>query len=218
MAGQLAATLERLRLLSEARVSLGELEARYRHYAGEAWQTPGEKSLQPAHRWQAPGAPADGRPTADPDWDPLFAEARATGEPVVGLDSEQGVALVAVPIKLRDVPIGVVGFYRDAAVGPWLPEQIASVQAVAERVALAAENLRLLGATRRRATHDRVLAEVTAHMRRSLDIDAVLQAGVREMRQALAIPEVEIWLDVPEVPGPRISAPADGLAEGEVEG
>lgn len=224
MAGQLALSLEHLRLLSETRASLRELEARYRHYAGEAWQTPGGQKRAPAHNWQEPGAlptpnnrdgAADDRP-ANIDWDSLFAEARATGEPVVHLDAEQGAYLVAVPVKLRDVSIGVIGFHRGAAAGPWLPEQVASVQAVAERVALAAENLRLLDATQRRAAHDRLLAEVTARMRQSLDIDAVLQAGVREMRQALGIPEVELWLDLPEVAGPRVSVSAD--QDGEVEG
>ncbi|HSJ52412.1 MAG TPA: hypothetical protein VLC52_01590, partial [Anaerolineae bacterium] len=102
----------------------------------------------------------------------------------------------------------------------WLPEQVASVQAVAERVGLAAENLRLLGAAQRRAAHDRLLAEVTARMRQSLDIDAVLQAGVREMRQALDIPEVEVRLDVAHLPGTQVPhLPWTQVPhEGEVEG
>ena len=92
-----------------------------------------------------------------------------------------------------------------------MPEQVASVQAVAERLALAAENLRLLDATQRRAAYDRMLAEVTARMRQSLDIDTLLQSGVREMRQALGIPEVELWLDVPDA---RVSAEQEGEVEG----
>lgn len=211
VAGQLAASLEHLRLLSETSSSLRELEARYRHYAGEAWQAPGGPAgeQQPARSWQAPGAPAGEQGSVD--WEPIFAEARATGEPVVHLDGEQGAYLVAVPVKLRDVPIGAIGFHRDAAAGPWLPEQVASVQAVAERVALAAENLRLLGATQRRAAYDRLLAEVTARMRQSLDVDTLLQAGVREMRQALGIPEVELWLDLPDA---RVPAEREGEVEG----
>ena len=85
------------------------------------------------------------------------------------------------------------------------------MQAVSERVDLAAENLRLLGATQRRAAYDRMLAEVTARMRQSLDVDALLQAGVREMRQALGIPEVELWLDVPDA---RVPAEREGEVEG----
>jgi len=211
LAGQLAASLEHLRLLSETRSSLRELEARYRHYAGEAWQATGGLAgeQQPARSWQAPGTAAGQQGSVD--WEPIFAEARATGEPVVHVDGEQGAYLVAVPVKLRDVPIGAIGFHRGAAAGPWLPEQVASVQAVAERVALAAENLRLLDATQRRAAYDRMLAEVTARMRQSLDIDTLLQSGVREMRQALGIPEVELWLDVPDA---RVSAEQEGEVEG----
>lgn len=215
LAGQLAASLDHMQLLSETMASLRELEARYRHYAGEAWLMPGgRRGQQPARSWQASGIPAGGQESVA--WEPIFAEARTTGEPVAHLDGEQGAHLLAVPVKLRDVPIGVIGFRRDMAAGPWLPEQVASVQAVAERVALAAENLRLLEATQRRAAYDRTLAEVTARIRQSLDIDAVLQAGVREMRQALGIPEVELWLDLPDAPGPggRVAAEQEGEVEG----
>jgi hypothetical protein len=48
-------------------------------------------------------------------------------------------------------------------------------------------------------------------MRQSLDVDALLQAGVQEMRQALGVPEVELWLDVPDA---RVSAEQEGEVEG----
>jgi len=59
-------------------------------------------------------------------------------------------------------------------------------------LALAADNLRLLDETQRRAAHERLTGEVTARVRETLDVDTVLQTAAREMREALGLEEVEV--------------------------
>jgi GAF domain-containing protein len=52
-------------------------------------------------------------------------------------------------------------------------------------MALAAENLRLLDETQRRATRERLVSEITAKVRASMDVDTILQTAVRELGAAL---------------------------------
>jgi GAF domain-containing protein len=72
------------------------------------------------------------------------------------------------------------------------PDDIALVEGISEQFALAAENLRLLDDTQRRAARERVVGEVTARMRETLDMDAVLATTAREIGEALGLHDVTI--------------------------
>jgi GAF domain-containing protein len=84
-------------------------------------------------------------------------------------------ALVA-PIALRGVVIGALGIPD---------EEVALVEAIAARMALAAENLRLLDETHHRAARERLAREITVKMRRAVDMDTILQATVQELAKVL---------------------------------
>jgi GAF domain-containing protein len=71
------------------------------------------------------------------------------------------------------------------------------VQAIAERASQALERARLFEESERRAIQNRLVAEVTARVRESLDMETVLKTTADEMYQALGLDEVVIRL----VPG-----------------
>ncbi len=182
MADQIAIAIENARLFGEAQASLRELDALYRQYATEAWEQytrakPGAVRYShgsvtcPAQMWQA-----------------VCEQARTSGEAVTftGDDGgEDAVRSLAVPVSLRGLPIGVLGFHRPAGAGAWQPEEIAMVRMVADRLALAVENIRLLEDAQRRATRERLVGEITASVRASVDVDTILQTTVRELGRAL---------------------------------
>jgi GAF domain-containing protein len=68
---------------------------------------------------------------------------------------------------------------------------------VAERLALAVENARLLEEAQRRAARERLIAEISTRLRASLDPDTVLKTTVQELGRALRAR----WVAV-EVTGP----------------
>jgi GAF domain-containing protein len=103
---------------------------------------------------------------------------------------------LAVPIMLRDQPIGVMGL-KDTKERQWSDEHIALAETVAEQFALAAENLRLLDETNRRAASERLISRVTARIRETLDMETVLKTAVTEVRQALGLPELVVRLTAP---------------------
>ncbi|MGC8946319.1 MAG: GAF domain-containing protein [Anaerolineae bacterium] len=177
IANQLAVALENARLFSETRASLRELEALYRRYTTQAWERFVREAPESVRLWTGPEEVPEGV------WQGLFEQARASGSVAVG--EEDSRYLLAVPVKLRGVAIGVLGFHREQAAGRWRPEEIAAAETVAERLALAVENARLLEEAQRRAAREHLVAEITARLRASLDPDTVLKTTVRELGRAL---------------------------------
>ncbi|MFN2291892.1 MAG: GAF domain-containing protein [Anaerolineae bacterium] len=198
VADQVAIALENARLYADAQTSLREIDALYRHYAGEAWQHFLAERPKPAQRWGS-GQVADG------SWRPLFEEAQASGRATTGLHVETGHYLLAVPIKLRDVAIGVLGFHRPPARGPWQMADIVTIEAVATRLALISDNLRLLDEAQRRAARERLTRQATARMRASLDVEAVLTTAADEIAGVLGLAALDLRLvsgEGPEDDGP----------------
>ena len=101
---------------------------------------------------------------------------------------------MAVPVILRGLPLGVLGFHRLAGAGAWRPEEIAMVRMIADRLALAVENIRLLEDTQRRARQEQLVGEVTTRIRAPMDMDTILQTAVRELGQALGAGRVSFYL------------------------
>jgi GAF domain-containing protein len=206
VADQIAIALENARLYADAQTSLREIDALYRHYASEAWQRFLAEQPKPVQRW----GPAE---IADESWRPLLEEAQSSGKPATSVQAEMGHHLLAVPIKLRDVTIGVFGFHRPAAQGPWQMADIAAVEAVATRLALISDNLRLLDEAQRRAARERLTSRATARMRATLDVETVLSTAADEIAGVLGLAALDLRLvgkEGPEDDGFE-GRPASGL-------
>jgi transcriptional regulator of acetoin/glycerol metabolism len=110
---------------------------------------------------------------------------------------------VAVPIKLRDQVVGVLDLnFEDQSVSP---ETLTLVEEIAGRLALALENARLLDETRQRAQRDRLIADITAQVRASMDIERILKTAVQGIGAALGTDRAFIQLET----GQQQAAPAD---------
>jgi GAF domain-containing protein len=192
MADQLSVALENARLFADVQANLREIDALYRHYTAEAWQRFVDSGFEPVHRWKGAGH------VSDETWRDLFDEARQKGRPVTKLNTEEGVRgaqyLLAVPIKLRDAPIGVLGFYRPVDAGPWGMGEVAAVEAIASRLAFATDNLRLLKETQRRAARDRIVDQIASEVQSTMDLDTILKTAVRELGSTLGARSTTIEL------------------------
>ncbi|MBU1877730.1 MAG: GAF domain-containing protein, partial [Chloroflexi bacterium] len=148
LTNQLAAGLENARLWEQTQANLAELNRLQQTMSGQVWQQ--FAATRPdLHSYQS-GTDAVSREV----WQSLFAQAQQEARPVSAQENEQ--FALAAPVKLRDVPIGAIGFHRPVEAGDWRPDEIALVERVAERTALALENVRLLKDTQRRAAQDRL--------------------------------------------------------------
>ncbi|MBN1657766.1 MAG: GAF domain-containing protein [Anaerolineae bacterium] len=112
-----------------------------------------------------------------------------------GTDGQPDRAEAAIPVLVRDQVLGVLRFRKEAGdQTPWSREQIALVEGMAEQFGQALESARLYQDTQRRAAQERLVAEVTARMRETLDMESVLRTTVDEMYTALGLDEVVIRL------------------------
>ncbi len=104
---------------------------------------------------------------------------------------------LAVPVKLRDRVIGVINIESSEGNRKWTEEEIAVVQAVSDRAALALENARLFENATRRAEQEETIAHVTTQIGASSDFNRILQTTIQELGQALGVSRTFIQLATP---------------------
>jgi GAF domain-containing protein len=96
-----------------------------------------------------------------------------------------------VPIMLRGETIGSL-IVQTPSANKLNEEQIRLIKAVAERVALSAENARLFEETTRRAERERLVSDITGRIRTVNDPQTMIQTAVEELRKALGASRVEV--------------------------
>ena len=104
---------------------------------------------------------------------------------------------LAVPVRLRDRVIGVINIESSEGNRKWTEEEIAVVQAVSDRAALALENARLFENATRRAEQEETIAHVTTQIGASSDFNRILQTTIQELGQALGVSRTFIQLATP---------------------
>lgn len=93
-------------------------------------------------------------------------------------------ALVNVPLQVGDQAIGQVVILRSAP-GPFSPASLRLYEVIGDQATVALERARLLEEAQHRAARERLVAEISARLRASLDPDTVLKTTVRELGWAL---------------------------------
>jgi GAF domain-containing protein len=211
LANQVAVAVSNARLYWEAQQALESQRAAYGELSRDAWRL-----LLQAEPGLAIVKDEGGILPLDAPPDQEVRQALESGQAVVGSagaeppglgrgivedfpagpspsDDGEGVGL-AVPIRVRGQVIGAIDAHKPAGSGAWTPEQISLIETLTEQVGDALEDARLYRDAQRRAAREQTLAEVTGRMRESMNVDAVLQNAVREMRQALGAEAVELYL------------------------
>ena len=103
------------------------------------------------------------------------------------------VSLVAVPLLLEDMPVGVlVGVARQRR--EFGPEEVALTQALATSAAVAIRNARLHEETQLRLRHTETLVSVSQAIGSTLDLTEVLRRATREMVRSLGADLGAAWL------------------------
>jgi PAS domain S-box-containing protein len=171
---------------AEMQESINEIERLNQMMSREAWQTFRETAKLP------PGYLFDqlSLQTAENLWMPEIVQAAKRREFV---HSETDNPAAVAPLAVRGEVVGALGVYDDPQ-HPLNPDDLAVIEDVATQVALALENARLFEDIQRRAARERLIGDVTARVRESLDMDTLLQIAVREMQAALKLSEVEVQI------------------------
>jgi GAF domain-containing protein/HAMP domain-containing protein len=185
LADQVAMAISNAWLFQQAQEGLEAMQQAYGEISREAWAQIDRARPDMGQRYD----PQRILPT-DSQWREEMKLAVQKGETVLGQDRPS--ATLATPIKVRGQVIGVLDAHKPVGAGEWTPEQVALLETLAEQLSLALESARLYQDTQLRASRERLISQVTARMRESLDVDTVLQTAIREIGEALGIAEVEV--------------------------
>ena len=176
LADQVSLAIENARLFDETRTALAEAQAVSRQFTREAWgRVPQEHKLL-GYRYTIAGT--------TPLQQPVDLTETSKGR---SRESSQTI----VPIELRGETIGTL-VVQSPSTEKLNQEQINLIKAVAERVALSAENARLFEETTRRAERERLVSDITGKIRSVNDPQAMIQTAMEELRRALGASHVEV--------------------------
>ncbi len=184
LADQVAVAIYNTRLFQQVQESLDAERRAYGQMSREAWQelVRAETGL---------GFISDVRDTVPaPDlWRPEMRTALRTGE-ITPFDNG---ARLAIPIKVRDQVVGVIDGCKpdDTA---WTEEEIDLLQTLTDQLGVALESARLYRDTQRRAERERLVADITAKVRASSDVENIMQTAVRELGKAMRVDRTRVLL------------------------
>jgi GAF domain-containing protein len=105
---------------------------------------------------------------------------------------EESHETLAIPIKSHGEVIGVIGVNAENRNRSWTEDEVAIVQAAADRVSLALESARLLQEAQRRAAKERTISEITSHITASTNMDNILQTAAEELGRIITGSEIVI--------------------------
>jgi len=195
MADQVAVSLENARLFVESQDALDAARRAYGESSREAWADLFRAQPDVGYRSDEQGVTSIGRVATTPESEPEIEQA-ASDLPELTL-----------PITIHDQVLGTIQAHKADGDEAWTAGEIALMQALGEQLSVALESARLYQDTQQRAARDRLLGDVTARVRETLDVDTVLQTAVREIGEALNIAEVEVRMGT-STPQQPLTSPA----------
>ena len=187
LADQVTIAIEVARQYEETQYSLKETERIYQQYVRQEYSRLIKSRPERGFVYKD----TEVKPLKSPLQATEILEAIQSGNLQVA-ENPQGTKL-AVPIKLRGLVIGTLNVSMKGNNKP-SAENIEVITAVAERLALALENVRLLDEAQRRAAKERTISEGAARVSEALDVESVLQATAEELERVLNSSEVVIQL------------------------
>ena len=175
LADEVSLAIQNARLFDQTSRLLSDAEAIQKQYQKNTWGRVARKKRLTGYKYTITGAiPLDNNDSYASATNPLKRE-------------------VSVPISLRGENIGtlVVQIPNSEKVNT---DQMDLIKAVAERVALSAENARLFEETNRRAEREQVISDIAAKITTSVRTENILKTTAKELNQLLDGAEVLIKL------------------------
>ncbi len=197
MADQVAVALDNARLFAASQARLEELRRAYGEFSRQAWEEVSRKGQ--GYRYDPLGGVSP-----DDTWYPgmrqALQSARVVQDEADRPQSDEAARRLAIPVRVQDQVIGAIGVRKPADLPEWTPEEISLLETLVERVGTALESARLYQDTQRRAVRERLVAEVTDKMRRSVDMEDLIKTAVQEMSDAFGTSNAFVQLNVPSRP------------------
>lgn len=123
---------------------------------------------------------------------PAYQYTLAGVRPVFSPDKRVGAGDLLVPLILQGQKIGTIKLKRKSGSTGWSEREQSLIEKIADQVALALENSRLVDEAQRNALQDQMIANISTQIRETLDIEAVIRTASTELRRVFDLKEAEI--------------------------
>lgn len=163
LADQTAIAIHNAILNEQTQRAMLETEVASRRASGQAWRKYVETIQARGYRYDGVRSQA-------------LKEASVPGE-------EDGI--LSIPIRLRGEVIGRLKLRPSDAGRRWTEDELAIIEATAERAGLALEGARLLDDAQKRASREAFLSDMSAKLGASFQLDSILRDTVQELGQTL---------------------------------
>ncbi len=187
LANQVSIAIQNARRFQETQAAIQESETTIRQYLRKEWKSIIDETQNPGYGFSSKGL----RPLEVAVVTPNMLQAIESGQ--TSMAQEESKRQMAIPIKLRGQVIGVMHL-QSASQHSWGKDIVDITQAIADRVALAIDNARLLESSQAQASKERTIGEITSRIGASVNLRNVLQTAVEELGRVL--PNSEIVLQI----------------------
>jgi GAF domain-containing protein len=170
LADLVAISFDNARLINETKSLLNQLESNTNIQTDRTWRKLTSRQ-KPAYQY----TPAGVRP--------IFATNKK--------DDDEG---LLIPLILHGQKIGTLKLKRKGNASQWSERERVLVEKIADQVALALENSRLVDEAQKGAMRDQMIANISTRVRETLDIESVVRTAAAELRRAFDLKEAEILI------------------------
>lgn len=171
LADVVAISFENNRLINETKSLLAELEINTSTQTQRTWS-----KLTSRHKPAYQYTPAGVRP--------VFSKDKQENE-----NSENR---LRVPLILHGLKIGAIKLKKKGIITEWPERERILVEKIADQIALALENSRLVDEAQKSALRDQMIANISTRIRETLDIESVIRTAATELRRVFDLKEAEI--------------------------
>ena len=175
---QVSLVIQNARLFEQAQKSLSESEALSRQYLRENWSRAPKELKLSGYRYTSSGTVP---------LEEVKSTERVDKRKAKPSDHHE----VSVPIVLRGETIGTLAVQVPSQ-ERIKADQMDLIKAVAERVALSAENARLFEDTTRRAERERLVSDITTKIRGTNNPEEMIKIAAQEIKNALGVSRVDV--------------------------
>lgn len=181
LADQLAIAIANALQFTQRQEALANLERAYASNVRKAWSDFAGRLSHQGYRY----TPRESGP--------LDSAILGGAEPDLAAPRVSAENALQLPITIAGVHLGTVRIKR-VDDRPWNDEEITFASRATLELAQALESARLYEDTQRRAITERLLSDVTARIRGTLDVDMVLRRTVQELHRVLTVNTAEVYL------------------------
>lgn len=138
---------------------------------------------------------------------PAYQYTPAGVRPIFSSDKRTKDDALVVPLELHGQQIGMIRLRRKNASAQWSEREQSLLKKIADQVALALDNSRLVDEAQRNALRDQLIANISTRIRETLDVDSVVRTTATELRRVFDLKEAEIIIgSTPTDPFPNREA------------